>query len=33
MWEEKAFNQHRLALEEHLAEVEASESPKKVRWR
>lgn len=30
--EEKAFHQRRLALEEHLAEVEASESPKKVRW-
>ncbi len=31
-WEEKAFHQRRLALEEHLAEVEASGSPKKVRW-
>jgi REP element-mobilizing transposase RayT len=30
--EEKAFHQRRLALEEHLAEVEASESPKKVSW-
>ncbi len=30
--EEKAFHQRRLALEDHLAEVEASESPKKMRW-
>ena len=30
--EERAFHQRRLALEERLAEVEASESPRKVRW-
>ena len=30
--EERAFHRRRLALEERLAEVEASESPRKVRW-
>ncbi len=30
--EEKAFHQRWLALEKHLAEVEASGPPKKVRW-